>query len=600
MEKPKSAFSDSSVFNPPTAPPGIWAENANEAVEKCNERFFSVRIGPDLRFGEYAQENGTYGLKVRGHDTDHPVLYRLMSKQSLFDDYSHLKVYLGQTKQDEPIIKPAVRIWLDSPVRNHYYSVENNPRMTEAGKPGTPDKAPPLQLFEGIENPPALGTPFAEMSEEGRSEIEMLLKVLLRGAFGNDKKAFQFFMTWAARIIAEPWERTDVLVSITGEAQGVGKTFACNLLAAILGKKNCLIGDGLDDKLTRFSAKAATCLLYIGEETAKVPIAEMGALKKAVTGDVNGAEEKGVAKVYVANFSNFLITANSDPLPGESSERRYARFQCATNTYKASPAFKDKFEPALKKFVVMCCKNSAENTKLLRDLARYIVDNHKPKKDCYLQHEIPKSEQQAEALEESLASRSHGVTSALRPLLLEARDITYAAKSAKWKENGEGVVTPSYLWPRATAENPCFVRAREAFKGDAASLAENMSPKQERALFFSHLMEIVNRQADERGNKTKFVDLRSFVPRYFMPFFNREAWKHATKKDKILTYEFALLSMLRCDDVETADARYADIVKSLREVDASIGGVPLEQLKSCDKEFSYHQNDDEKETNENE
>ena len=352
----------------------------------------------------------------------------------------------------------------------------------------------------------------------------------------------------------------------------------------------------MKDKLAKFSACSATAAVYVAEEVHHLSEEDASSLKKAVTGAMNTAEEKGVAKVFVANRCNIICNANRNPFPGEKSDRRLALFPTADSTQVLGGRYLELQRQMKSHMAARVSQFDTMDVRLLSDFARWVVDNHATGEGIYLQDLIPDSDMKDEGLLDSSGSRSHGVIPALRPLLADGEQIAYVPESFGMVKDDFGRKRePSaedfgrYPWPRATAESPCFFEPRKGFaEAMGEARVKGVRTKELIKMFLHDLMAMVNRDAEARRNKTRFNRLWDFTRMHFNRSFGDGVWKFAREYQVIPTMEFALLTLLRTENPHKADANYLRIISGLREDGIKCGDVPLDALKAWDDEVSHY------------
>ena len=236
-----SAAKAKAYMNAMRIPEGTeFAKGIDDNLAKCNRRFFSVQIGPDLRYGEFepADESGLY--YVRGRRLNNPVLNRLVNRKTFTDRYAGF-YYIEEEETGKGVRRyayPSIPAWLGDPSRkqSHYEGAIIDARREDAGEPGTIETDVPIQLYEGLACPPSPDAP-EEWSEKRRKDVEMLREILLVCSFGGNKANLDFYYKWVARVVKYPWKRTDVLLALIGEQQGTGKSVASNFPPALSGPR---------------------------------------------------------------------------------------------------------------------------------------------------------------------------------------------------------------------------------------------------------------------------------------------------------------------------------------------------------------------------
>lgn len=195
---------------------------------------------------------------------------------------------------EEGKLVPKIKLWINSPRRRMYDSVEFLPGQTETGSV--------LNLWTGWAVAPD------PVPEGCKYWLE-----LLRHVCGDDD-TFRWALHWFADILRNPMHRNRTSLVIISKEQGLGKSLLFTYFGMILG-----VGTGyvsVSDEVYfrgRFNSHLSQCLLLHSEEAlfAGNP-AHASVIKSLITDPTRMYEPKFSNAVVVQNFLRLALTSNSE------------------------------------------------------------------------------------------------------------------------------------------------------------------------------------------------------------------------------------------------------------------------------------------------
>ena len=213
-----------------------------------------------------------------------------------------------------------------------------------------------------------------ELTLKGLKGLEAFNKHILEvWAAGNQDHAAYIF-GWLAHIIQRPTERMGIALLLKSR-QGAGKNVITDFLAKyVIGDKYYYTAK-ITDLFTRFNSDLAYKLFTVVDETFTSEMMRpevSNNLKSAITRTDVNIEYKGVNRMRISDYNNYIFLTNSDDaLPIEESDHRFAVFECSNHLCGRD----DYFEPLIAKLY-----NDEAGYAVFKWLAEYDLAEFNPRK----------------------------------------------------------------------------------------------------------------------------------------------------------------------------------------------------------------------------
>ena len=129
----------------------------------------------------------------------------------------------------------------------------------------------------------------------------------------GDENIYQYIISWIAKIVKTPWDKTMVAIVIQG-VQGAGKTIICDFIYHyLLGKPLCCQTTGIDKLIQRFNGCIMSKLFINANEIASFEDSFHSAfdkIKTLITDSQVQIELKNIEPFMIDNFANVILTTN--------------------------------------------------------------------------------------------------------------------------------------------------------------------------------------------------------------------------------------------------------------------------------------------------
>jgi hypothetical protein len=167
---------------------------------------------------------------------------------------------------------------------------------------------------------------------------------------GHDAATAAYIEKWVAHIIQRPSQKTKTCLVVQGK-QGVGKDTYFDFIGKLMGKRSFYNTSAPEtDVFARFNDGMESCLLVKFEEADfQTNKANASKLKSIITCETVNVETKGVPRVTLDDYRNFVMTTNQEvPVLLEDQERRFVLVK-ASDARKGDFAFWNKLHAELAK-----------------------------------------------------------------------------------------------------------------------------------------------------------------------------------------------------------------------------------------------------------
>jgi hypothetical protein len=132
-----------------------------------------------------------------------------------------------------------------------------------------------------------------------------------------------YFFSWVSHIINFPWIKTGKVIVLYSEIHGAGKNSVCELLIKLFAKYASKV-KSIDDFLDRFNANLCNRLFTYGDEITAKASDLANELKNVITQSEIILEKKGVDKIVMLDYNNYMFTTNNEvTFKIELGDRRY-------------------------------------------------------------------------------------------------------------------------------------------------------------------------------------------------------------------------------------------------------------------------------------
>lgn len=194
---------------------------------------------------------------------------------------------------DDPYKRlPKTRVWLASPKRRMYETMDFMPGVTE----------PPA----GVLN---LWTGWAVEPKKAGS-CDAWLELLHEVICGGDDEMNRWMLHWFANIIREPMEKSMTAPVIVG-TQGAGKTTLVDYFGRILGKASYTMATDAEHIRGRFNKhQAMTLLLHSEEALFAGDDSHRSIIKSLITDRYRLIEAKGIDAKQISSHLRLILTSN--------------------------------------------------------------------------------------------------------------------------------------------------------------------------------------------------------------------------------------------------------------------------------------------------
>ena len=263
-----------------------WSGNeVSTMLQEYNERFAVVSIEGKFRIAE----------TIPLDPSDPPTFYAK-------EDF--LSFYATDTMDGDKGPVPKARVWLASPRRRTYKTVDFVPGVEEI--PGT------LNLWTGWGVKPAPG-----------KSCQAWLDLLYYTICGGDDETYNWMINWFANIVREPLAKVLTAPVVSGR-QGAGKSMLFGYYGKILGAGYLPVSnpEHIHGKFNRHLA--STLLLHSEEALFAGDKKHADIIKDLITGNTRVFEQKGIDAKNVKNHLRLAFTSNEVwAARAEDGDRRY-------------------------------------------------------------------------------------------------------------------------------------------------------------------------------------------------------------------------------------------------------------------------------------
>lgn len=254
-------------------------------LNEYNERFAVVNIEGKFRIADT--------------DVDQEDLPVFMQK----DDFLNFMGTDTTTIDDKPV--PKAKLWLSSPRRRSYRSVDFMPGVEDAG--------PILNLWQGWKVQPT------------EDDCSGWLELLKTTVCGGDSELIEWTLQWFAGIFQRPMDKPMTSPVLIGKP-GAGKSLLLRYIGeGILGNNHYTVITNADQIYGRFNKHLATTLLLHSEEALwGAELQHRGIIKSLITDNYRMFEQKGIDAKQVKNHLRLVLASNyAHAAPAETSDRRF-------------------------------------------------------------------------------------------------------------------------------------------------------------------------------------------------------------------------------------------------------------------------------------
>lgn len=276
-----------------------------ESVELSEVDADIQKVVDDLN-AKYATVLYRSNLLILQPDYYDPALDRttiqLINPNALKQHYHNDRVIVGHKKDDTPIYKDKITVWLGHPNRRTYDGM--------VFAPGVEDCENKFNLFRGFSVEPKQGS------------CDRFLQHIYEVIADSDEKVYDYIIAFMADAV-QLRPRPGVAIAILGQ-QGVGKGIFVNNFGLLFGRHYTHITQ--PNHLTgRFNFHLAESLLVFVDEAfwAGDKSAE-NILKGLVTEDLIMLESKGKDPYPIKNHNRYIMASNNDwIIPAGLEDRRF-------------------------------------------------------------------------------------------------------------------------------------------------------------------------------------------------------------------------------------------------------------------------------------
>ena len=260
-------------------------------------RFFFVYNGskPEFIEIEYSKYNTIIGIKER------------RTKRAFLDTFESISKFIVY--------------WVCSKKRKTYRRIVFYPSLSYENKYN-------YNLFKGlkVENENNI----TSYTDYDISYVQPYLDHVLKYYCNNDQECFDYFDNWYCNIFQNTMKKNKTCIVLKSNKHGVGKGLIVNELIGqnIIGD-NCYLQVGhVDEIVGHFNSHLANKILVNIDEGCTTA-AENNKMKVKISENKFMMESKGLDKIVLDNFINFIITSNNDYCVYiETSDRRYFVLNC--------------------------------------------------------------------------------------------------------------------------------------------------------------------------------------------------------------------------------------------------------------------------------
>lgn len=266
-----------------------WLKLADvDAIEDMNTRHFWVRMGKDDVIGREDTANGA-------------VVFQ--RPKALYSEYADRHVTVGEKKNGDPIIKPLVTAWLESPMRRRYREVVFAPPKVQADERD-------YNLWRGFAVEPVPG------------DCSLFLSHIRDVICSGNQQWYDYLLDLTAITIQEPGEPSGVAVALRGEP-GTGKGFFVRALLKLFGTHGIQL-DNTKHLVGGFNAAISGKVIVFADEAFWAGDKRIqGSLKRLITEPTLTIERKGIDAIQERNCIHLFIATNEDrSYPAMFKERR--------------------------------------------------------------------------------------------------------------------------------------------------------------------------------------------------------------------------------------------------------------------------------------
>ena len=141
---------------------------------------------------------------------------------------------------------------------------------------------------------------------------------------GNDEH-FDYLINWFASIIQNPDKKTGVVVVLKSEKEGTGKGLVIDVLFGngIFGEQSYSQVKNIEGLIGKFNSNLMN-KQFVNADEVSMNKKEANEVKNMVTDPYMHFEKKGLDKIRLKNFMNFVFTSNNEYCVNlNNSDRRY-------------------------------------------------------------------------------------------------------------------------------------------------------------------------------------------------------------------------------------------------------------------------------------
>jgi len=276
-------------------------------------------------------------------------IFDFQSFEDIRNFYSNKKVEIARDKDENPVLKPLGKWWLEHPSRRQYEGLCFAPCREVENY---------LNLWRGFGVTPKKGV--------WRRMRKHIWKVLATA----NRDAFKYIIRWSAWAVQNPGKQAEVALVFRG-GKGTGKGTFARAMCQLFGQHGLHISSAAHFTGRFNNHLRDVCLLFADEAYAPEDRAAESRLKALITEPTMTIEPKGIDATDVPNHLHVIIAGNYDwVIPAGPDERRYAIFE-AGNIHKQDLEYFDAIQNEI---------SNGGLEAMLYDLLRVNLDNWHPRK----------------------------------------------------------------------------------------------------------------------------------------------------------------------------------------------------------------------------
>lgn len=235
--------------------------------------------------------------------------------------FSIVKTEVKTVKNKTVTIQSSEIVWLFDDSKIDIFSHFNFEWIPYSEDENDPCDETCLNLFSGLE---AISVSSEDYDQK---KIQKILNHLLWVLANNDRTVYEYILDWLSHLVKFPRSRRPVPIFVGPEGAGKTVFFEEFLIPLVLGEKNAIMAETIDELLCEFNIQNAFKMLICIQELKAISALKnkMESFKAHTSGKYKKANEKNVTAFQVKNYLSGICNSNYYyPFPFEGKGRRWA------------------------------------------------------------------------------------------------------------------------------------------------------------------------------------------------------------------------------------------------------------------------------------